>query len=126
MGTRGGETQDMGTQGSLTLLPPPERCAPHHTPSKPGRGAGHSGGLKDTETEQDRSLQGGRRGTGTHGGAGSSGGHVGQGAREAMAGQGVSGGHGGNRSLLGGHGGSGVSGGHGGTGVSGGHGGSRL
>ncbi len=35
MGTRGGETQDMGNTG-LTLLPPPERCVPHRTPSNGG------------------------------------------------------------------------------------------
>ncbi len=32
MVTRGRETQDMGNTG-LTLLPPPERCVPHRTPS---------------------------------------------------------------------------------------------
>ncbi len=44
MGTRGGETQDMGNTG-LTLLPPPERRVPRSTPSN-GEGGGLPGGLK--------------------------------------------------------------------------------
>ncbi len=44
MGTRGGESQDMGNTG-LTSLPPPEWCVPHRThPTE--RGGGRSGGLK--------------------------------------------------------------------------------
>ncbi len=46
MGTRGRETQDMGNTG-LTLLPPPEWCIPHRTPSNREGGVGRrSGGLK--------------------------------------------------------------------------------
>ncbi len=76
MGTRGRETQDMGNTG-LTLLPPPERCIPHHAPCTihhpMGRGGGRSGGLKE-HRDRTGGLQGGAR-SGTHGGAGSSGGH---------------------------------------------------
>ncbi len=45
MGTRGGETRDMGNTG-LTVLLPPERCVPHRIPSNGEGGGGRSGGLK--------------------------------------------------------------------------------
>ncbi len=78
----GRETQDMGTQ-VWQLLPPPERCIPHRTPSN-GEGGGCSGGLKG-HGDSTGGLQGCTC-SGTHGGAGSSGGHGGSGS---------SGGHGG-------------------------------
>ncbi len=100
MGTRGGETRDMGNTG-LTVLPPPERCV--RTPSN-GRGGWALWRPQGTR-RQDRTggLQGGAR-SGTHGGAGSSGGHGGAGSSGGHGGSGNSGGHGGSGSL-GGHGG---------------------
>ncbi len=53
MGTRGGETRDMGNTG-LTVLPPPERCVPHRTPSNGEGGVGALEALRDMETAQDR------------------------------------------------------------------------
>ncbi len=104
MGTRGGETRDMGNTG-LTV------------------GGGALEASRHMETGQDRTggLQGGAS-SGTHGGAGSSGGHGGAGNSGGHGGAGNSGGHGGAGSS-GGHGGAGSSGGHGGAGSSGGHGG---
>ncbi len=102
-------TDDFDT---LTLLPPPERCVSHRTPSN-GEGGGRSGGLKG-HGDRTGGLQSGAR-SGTQGGVGSSGGH---------GGSGDSGDHG-VAERLGGHGGSGNSGRHGGAERLGGHGGSE-
>ncbi len=60
MGTRGGETRDMGNTG-LTVLPPPERCVPHRIPSN-GEGGWALWRPQGTR-RQDRTggLQGGAR-----------------------------------------------------------------
>ncbi len=58
MGTRVGETRDMGNT-ALTVLPPPERCVPHRTPSN-GEGGGALEASRDTETGQDRRPPGRR------------------------------------------------------------------
>ncbi len=93
MVTRGRETQDMGNT-ELTLLPPPERCVPHRTPSN-GEGGWALWRPQGTR-RQDRTggLQGGAR-SGTHGGAGSSGYNGGSGSSGGHGGSGDSGGHGG-------------------------------
>ncbi len=106
MGTRGGEPQDT-ERPSLTLLPPPERCVPHRTPSN-GEG-GRSGGLKGhgdrTGQEASRAapILGAMAGQGTRVAMAERGGWeamadpgtreamAGQGTREAMAGQGTAG-----------------------------------
>ncbi len=122
MGTRGGETQDTENTG-LTLLPPPERCVPHRTPSN-GEG-GWALWRPHGTRRQDRTGQKASRAApvlGGHGGSGDSGGHGGAGSMGGHGGSGDSGGHGGAGSM-GGHGGSGDSGGHSGSGDSGGHGG---
>ncbi len=59
MGTRGGETRDTENTG-LTVLPPPERCVPHRTPSNGEGGMGALEALRDTETGQDRRPPGRR------------------------------------------------------------------
>ncbi len=105
MDTRGGETRDKGNTG-LTVLPPPERCVPHRTPSN-GEGGGRSGGLKGhgdrTGQEASRAApilgamaeRGGREAMAdlgtqeTMAGQGTRETMVGQGTREAMAGPGT-------------------------------------
>ncbi len=95
MGTRGGETRDMGNTG-LTVLPPPERCIPHRTPSNGEGEVGALEPLRDMETGQEASraapVQGAMAGQGTRVAMAERGGReamAGQGTREAMAGQGT-------------------------------------
>ncbi len=54
-----GKTRDMGNTG-LTVLPPPERCVPHRTPSNGEGGLGALEALRDMETGQDRRPPGRR------------------------------------------------------------------
>ncbi len=113
--TKYGHERRGNTRHSLTLLPPPERCVPHRTPSN-GE-AGWALWRPQGARGQDRTggLQGGAR-SGSHGGSGSLGGHGGSGDLGGHGGAGSSGGHGG-AGGSGGHGGSGDSGGHGGLGI---------
>ncbi len=96
MGTRGSETQDMGTQ--VWHYPPPNRHVPRRITSNV-EGGGHSGALKG-HGERTGGLQGGAR-SGTNGGAGSLGGHGRSGDSGGHGGSGVLGGHGGSGDSVG-------------------------
>ncbi len=86
MGKRGGETRDTERQ-SLTLLPPPEWCVPHRTPSN-GEGGWALWRPQGTR-RQDRRPPGRRPVPEPTAERGARAAMVGQGTREAKADQGI-------------------------------------